>query len=253
MKNKAKILIYDIENMADLAWVWQKYDTNVIQYKKQGYLLCYAYKWFGEKEVRVVSLPDFKGYQKNKTDDRQLVKSLHKLFQEADIIIAHNGNSFDQKKSQARFLVHGLEPIAPYKQIDTKLEAKKYFRFNSNSLTDLGQQLGLGKKIDTGGFDLWIGCENGDKKSWKHMTDYNIQDVILLEKVYLKLRPWMKNSPNLNLLNKTTHCCAICGSKKTQKRGFSYNRINKIQRYQCISCRGWSLGENIKIDKVILR
>lgn len=232
-----KILLYDIETMSNLAYVWGKYEQNVIQYERQWYMLSFAYKWLGEDKTHVVSLPDFKTFKKDKTNDKELVTALWKLFDEADVIIAHNGNSFDQKKSQARFIVHGLGKPSPYKQIDTKLVAKQYFNFNSNKLDDLGETLGLGRKIDTGGFDLWLGCANGDKKSWQKMCAYNKQDVILLEKVYLKLRPWMEKHPAFH----ENGICDHCGSKALTKRGFGIRGAGtKVQRLQCQGCGAWS-------------
>jgi hypothetical protein len=245
MTNKPKILLYDIETMANLAYVWGKYEQDVVAYEKEWYMLCFAYKWLGEKTTHVVSLPDFKTYKKDKTNDKELVTALWKLFDEADIVIAHNGNSFDQKKSNARFIAHGLPAPSLYKQIDTKLVAKRYFNFNSNKLDDLGKLLGCGQKLSTGGFDLWLGCASGDKKSWKKMTDYNKQDVVLLEQVYLKLRGWDNQHPSVALIAGVDGC-PNCVSKKIKKRGFNYTKTKKYQAYQCLECGRRFQGELIK-------
>lgn len=238
---KTKVLLYDIETMANLAYVWGKYEQDVVAYEKEWYMLSFAYKWLGEEKTHVVSLPDFKTWKKDKTNDKELVSTLWKLFDEADIIIAHNGNSFDQKKSNARFIVHGLPAPSPYRQIDTKLVAKRYFNFNSNKLDDLANVLGLGRKIKTGGFDLWLGCASGDINSWKMMCSYNKQDVILLEKVYLKLRGWIANHPSLGILTGERGLCPACRSSKLQKRGFGVKgNSTKVQRLQCQDCGGWT-------------
>ena len=234
-----RILVYDIETFANQAFVWGKYEQNVIAYIKEWFMMCYSYKWLDEKGTHVVALPDFKGYKKNKEDDKALVKSLWQLFDEADIIIAHNGNSFDIKKTNARFIYHGLPPPTPYKTIDTKLVAKRYFNFNSNKLDDLGNYFGIGRKLDTGGWELWDACWKGDLKAWKKMKDYNKQDVILLEKVYHKMLPFMTNHPNLALLNGEKCACPNCGSLNIQKRGFNTSRVSRTQRYQCQDCSSW--------------
>lgn len=236
--NKTKILLFDIETMANLSWVWGKYEQNVIAYEKEWYMLSFAYKWLGESKVTVKSLPDYKGYSRAKNDDRALVKDLWELFDQADIIIAHNGNSFDIKKSNAKFIEYGLTPPSPYKVIDTKTVAKKYFKFNSNKLDDLGNILGLGRKIDTGGFELWLGCASGDKKSWDLMCKYNKQDVILLEKVYLRLRNWINNHPRTSD-SPISEVCPNCGGTHLQKRGFLLNKTTKLQRWQCQDCASW--------------
>lgn len=241
MVTNMKILLYDIETMSNLAYVWAKYEQNVIAYEKEWYMLSFAYKWLDEKQTYVKSLPDFKSYRRNKMDDKALVTELWKLFNEADIIIAHNGASFDIKKTNAKFIEHGLVPPSPYKIIDTKLVAKRYFNFNSNKLDDLANLFGFGRKIDTGGFELWLGCASGDEKSWKKMCTYNKHDVVLLEKIYLKMRPWMVNHPHMGTLNDDRDSCSNCGEDKLQKRGFGIRgNFTKVQRYQCTGCGAWT-------------
>lgn len=239
MQSKPKILLFDIETMANLVYVWGKYEQDVIAYKRHWYMLSFAYKWLDDKKTFCLSLPDFSLYKKEKDNDRELVKALWKLFDEADIIIAHNGNSFDIKKANARFIKHKLPPPTPYKMIDTKLVAKKYLKMDSNKLDDLGDYFGIGRKINTGGFELWLGCEANDKKAWKRMCDYNIQDVILLEKVYKEMLPYMTNHPNLALINGDTRACPNCGSSKVIKDGLYYTQSATQQRWKCKDCRSF--------------
>ncbi len=240
--NKPKILLYDVETAANIGAIWQKYEQNVLWYEKEWYMLCFAYKWLDQKGTKAVALPDFKWYEKNKENDKKVLEALWKLFDEADIVIAHNGNNFDQKKSNARFIFHGMTPPSPYKTIDTLKVARRYFKFNSNKLDDLGELLGLGRKLETGGLPLWKGCMEGDEKAWKKMIRYNKQDVVLLEEVYLKLLPWMTNHPNLNKYLQTEHSCPNCSSFDLQRRGkeSTVGNVNLYQRWQCKSCGKWS-------------
>ncbi len=253
-KQKTRILFFDIETMANLAWVWGKYEQNVIDYEMEWYMLCFAWKWLGESQTHVLGLPDFSGYKKDPENDRKLVLELWKLFNEADIIIAHNGDEFDIKKANARFIYHGLTPPAGYRTVDTKKVAKRYFKFNSNKLDDLGNLLGLGRKIDTGGFELWKGCALGDMPSWNKMMKYNKQDIVLLEKVYFKLLPWMTAHPNLNLTEGTLCNCPNCSSHKIQSRGtMPVGRTSIRRRYQCQDCGSWFSGALVKKEGLVLR
>ncbi len=238
-KTNKRILFFDIETMANKAFVWGKYEQNVIQYDKEWYMLSFAYKWLGEKQTNVVALPDFKVYKKDKEDDFYLIEELWRLFDQAEVVVAHNGKSFDVKKTYAKFIEHGLPPPSPVRVVDTKLVAKRYFMFNSNKLDDVGNLLGLGRKIDTGGFDLWLGCAGGDLKSWAKMKKYNKQDVVLLEKVYLKMLPFMVDHPNLSVLDDKRGACANCGEETLQKRGFGIKGQTRVQRYQCQTCGAW--------------
>ena len=187
--SQARTLLYDIETAPNIAYVWGKYDQNVLEYQQEWYILCFAYRWLDEDKTHVVTQFQFrKEFKADPSDDFRVVKKLHSLFDEADIIVAHNGNSFDQKKSAARFLCHGFDPPSSYRQIDTCREARKHFNFNSNKLGDLGNTLGIGAKAETGGFKTWLACMNGDKAAWQKMGEYNIKDVDLLHEVYLRIR-----------------------------------------------------------------
>lgn len=245
-KTKARVLLYDIETSYTVGAVWGLYEQNVAKVLKEPYMISFAWKWLGEKKTHVIALPSFDGYRKNPCSDYHLVKKLWELFNEADVIVAHNGNSFDQKWAYARFIVNGFTPPAQAKYVDTKLVAKSKFRFNSNSLNNLGQYLRVGKKVDTGGIDLWINCiEKQDTKAWGLMCKYNKQDVVLLEKVYMKMLPYMTNHPNTNLYLGTTHNCPNCGADKLQKRGLAFTRTGTCQRYQCTACAAWSQGNKV--------
>ena len=239
-KNRASILLFDIETMANLGWVWGKWEQDVIAFKKPWYMLSFAYKWLGERGVKAYALPDFRGYKKDRANDKLLCEKLWELFDEADIILAHNGDAFDIKKANMRFLKHGFLPPSPYKQLDTKKIAKRYFKFDSNSLNELAKNLGIGRKIPHEGWDLWFGCaERDDPKSWAKMVKYNKHDVLLLEAVYLKMRAWVNNHPNLNVFNETVEQCPNCGGNLF-RRGFAVSRVRRYQRFQCNKCGAWS-------------
>lgn len=233
-----QILILDIETAPSLGYTWGKWEQDVIEFERGWYIMSFAAKWLNDDGF-VCALPDFKRYKEDPEDDSRLVKEIWRLLDECEICIAHNGKSFDIKKIYSRFLVHGLPPPSPFKIIDTKIEVKKVFGFLSNKLDDLGQELGIGRKLKHEGFDTWKGCMKGDTKSWELMKKYNYQDVVLLEKVYLKLRPYMRNHPNLsNLLEES--CCPNCGGKEFQRRGYRHTQTMKYQRIVCKNCWAWS-------------
>lgn len=248
-----KILLFDIETAPNLAYVWGKWEQDVLSFKEHWYIISFAYKYLGEKETYVYALPDFKLYKKEPSNDRELVGKLWKLFDEVDVIVGQNVDAFDIKKSNARFLKHGLEPPSPYKTIDTLKIARKYFKLDSNKLDDLGDYFNIGRKIQTGGFNLWLGCIGGDKEAWHKMKEYNKQDVILLEKVYYKLRAWDKTGANLNLILGGFSNCPRCHSEHVTKNGFYYTKVNTYQSYRCLNCGHRPQGELIKRSAPVLR
>jgi hypothetical protein len=246
MKTPAKVLLLDVETAPSLGWVWQKYETNVIDFQRDWYILSYAAKWAHERKIQVKCLADYVGYKIDIENDQFLVDDLWRLIDEADVIIAHNGDSFDLPKINTRFLTHKLPPPSPYKTIDTLKIARKIFKFDSNKLDDLGRYLGIGRKLLTTGFHLWRGCMIGDAKSWATMKRYNAHDVELLEKVYYLIRAWAPSHPNVN--QGQLEQCPKCASKKVQRRGFSYTLLKRKQRYQCLNCNGWYTGAAKKVD-----
>lgn len=231
-----KILLLDIETFPNIAYTWGKYDQNVIRFKQESCIATYAYKWLDEPEAVVKGLPDYKGYKKGSYNDKKLVADLWKVIDEADIIVAHNGDQFDVKVINGRFLFHNMKPPSPFKTVDTKKAVKRVARFNSNSLDDLNKHFLLGKKIKTD-FDLWDGCINGDPDSWQRMMTYNTQDVYELEKLYLRVRPWISNHPNFTV--ETGAMCPKCNSSDVQFRGVSITNTRRYRRFQCKNCGGW--------------
>lgn len=250
-----KILLFDIETAPCVSHIWGLWQelksTKMII--KDWYVLCWCAKWIDGSKIFSSALPDHKSYKHHPECDKAVMQDLWDLLDEADMAIAHNGIKFDRRKVNARFIINNIPPPSPYKMIDTLRIARSQFAFTSNRLDDLGRYLGVGKKVDTGGFNLWIECMQGDKKSWKKMVDYCANDVRLLERVYLKLRPYMPNHPSVALdSTNDVLCCNKCGSKNIIKRGFTYATMGKYQRYQCNECGGWCKdGINLfsKLDK----
>jgi hypothetical protein len=231
-----------------IAAVWDRYEANAVWVEQESYLLCYAAKWLDGPMI-VKSLPDFSEYKKDPTNDLPLVKSLWKLLDEADIVIAHNADQFDVKKANARFSHHNLPPPRPYKTIDTLKVARSLFKFSSNKLADLGEHLGLGEKIKVDGH-LWRACMAGDETAWRKMITYNKRDVTLLQKIYLHFRPWIKFHPNMSILADKPDGCPNCGSEKIQSRGSGATRFGVYMRFQCMTCGAWSKSTSRKVTNI---
>jgi len=241
-----KIAFFDIETAPSLGYFWGRlWETNIIGVKAPWYMLSFAYKWMGEDKVHFHGISDYKTFKKNKEDDSELLEDLRDLMDEADILIAHNGDRFDIRKTRARFLMQAVDPPSPCKSIDTLKEARKIGNFDSNKLNDLAIAFGIGKKLPHTGFDLWKRAMDGDREAWKTMKAYNIRDVILLEKVYEKLKPYMANHPDLRIYDDAIGC-PTCRSTKIERRGFAVARRRKYRRYHCKNCASWFQGAIIK-------
>ena len=242
MKNK--ILLFDLETSPNIAYSWNgKYEVNIIEFIEEKYIMSVAYKWLGEKGVHCFNLGQYK------FNHKKFIAELHKLFNDAEVNIAHNGDSFDIKMANREFIKYGFQPPSPYKQIDTLKIARSKCKFNDNRLDALGEFLGLGRKKETGGFPLWKSCMRNEKDGWRLMTKYNKQDVVLLEQVYLKLRAWATTVPNFI---EDGEICPCCGSKEKTMQG-NKRMTNSFykKRYQCSKCGRWWVGKTkFKIDEL---
>jgi predicted RNA-binding Zn-ribbon protein involved in translation (DUF1610 family) len=245
-----RVLFFDLETSPNLSHTWGIYEQNVISVERHWMLITGGYRWSEQPKAKAVNLVDFDPKGMENGDDGELVKFLWTLLDEADIVIGHNGDKFDIRKANARFAYHGLGPTSPFKTVDTLKVARRYFNFNSNRLNDLGQHLGLGKKVETGGFGLWLGCLKGDKKSWALMAKYCRQDVDLLVEVYERLRPWMKTHPNMGV-GQGGFTCPNCGSLKVQRRGTARTQVNVYQRWQCKDCGSYSRSRKAEKEKAV--
>jgi uncharacterized protein YprB with RNaseH-like and TPR domain/predicted RNA-binding Zn-ribbon protein involved in translation (DUF1610 family) len=215
---------------------------------RDTYILMASYKWAHEKQVKTVCLPDFPRYKRHKHDDKDLCREIHRLLDAADIVVAHNGDSFDVKKINSRLITNGFSPPSPYKTVDTLKISRGSFKFDSNKLDNIGRYLKEGRKLPNTGAALWQGVvEQHDPKAWRTMRGYCKQDTALLAGVYERIKPWAKNHPNLNLWKayQDKIGCPTCGSNNTQRRGIQVKLKSKYYRYQCQDCGGWFSGMKV--------
>lgn len=231
-----KILIMDIETMPIEALVWSPWNQNVYmeQIKKDWSILCWSAKWLFESKVmgEVVTPEEAKAHE-----DRSVLDTMWNLLNEADMVVTHNGDKFDIKKLNWRFLVAGMPKPMYYKSIDTKKIAKMEFAATHNKLDWIAQIVGIGRKIETD-FTWWKECEQGNEKYLNMMLKYNKQDVHLEEEVYLKLRPWMTNHPNLSLYNVDSDVpgCPACGGIDLDWSGKYATGLGLYRGFRCQTC-----------------
>lgn len=234
-----KILILDIETRPATVYTWRAYgeqNIGVEQILDSGGVICVGAKWLGEKKTELFS--DWEH------GHLEMLIEVHAMMSFADAVVTYNGDSFDLKKLQGEFLLNGLGPTPPCTSIDC-LKAVRKFGFFMNKLAFIGPFLKVGEKIKTEGFTLWTSVMNGDEAAEKRMAKYCIQDVVLLEKLYLKIRSFILNHPHMGSVGGKQ--CGACGSIDVQSRGSRRTRAYKIQRLQCNTCGSWSDGLRKKV------
>jgi hypothetical protein len=189
--------------------------------------------------------------KKDIENDKELTTILHNLLDEADIVVTHNGKQFDIKRINERIVIHGMRPPSSYKQVDTKVLAKNKFGFASNKLEHLANKLCTkNKKLkhsEFPGHELWTECLKQNPKAWNEMKKYNIADVLTLEELFLKLRPW---DTSINFGVYLDGACS-CGSTKFHRNGFTYTNSGKYQRYSCAACGAEHRDSKNVLDKTL--
>lgn len=243
-----KILFFDIETAPALGYFWDSrlYEQDIIEVKDDSFILGFGYCWNHLEKIHWVGQPDFPAYKRDKKNDMGVVKALWKLIDEADVVVAHNGKSFDVKKANTRFILLGLPPPNQPKIIDTKLIARKYFSFPSNKLDELSRQLEESRKLPHTGKKLWFDCMAGDEKAWATMERYCKQDVNLLRNRYKDFLGWIDGHPNWNLYDDRPPSCNNCGSAQIHKAGLRYNMTTVQQKFRCRRCKAFVKGKIIK-------
>jgi uncharacterized protein YprB with RNaseH-like and TPR domain/predicted RNA-binding Zn-ribbon protein involved in translation (DUF1610 family) len=234
MNRKARIIIWDLET------------TNLKG--NFGYILCGAWKVYGEKKIHCVSITDTKTFDQDPTNDKLVCKELLKSLEGADMWVAHFGRWFDRTMLNTRLIGHGLTPLPPIPMIDTWKIAKDNLKLNSNRLATIADWLGVEEKTPLNG-KIWIKAMAGHKPSIKYVIKHCRQDVLVLEQVYERIRCLHQTHPNVNIVHDqtdgtgpVTERCPICGEQALQRRGKNIARTRWSQRYQCRNCGGWSKG-----------
>lgn len=163
----AKVLILDVECSPSLGYVWGmfKQTLSLGQLVEQGEMISFAARWYGEKEVI---------FKSNFHDGHdEMVRACWQLLDECDYLVGYNSANFDGKIMAREFVLAGMAPPSPYKDIDLLRVVRSRFRFVSNKLQNVCDELGLPVKVETGGFQLWVDCMANDAKAWATMKRYN--------------------------------------------------------------------------------
>jgi DNA polymerase elongation subunit (family B) len=237
-----RILHLDIETRPIVAEVWSLRDISHIglnQVREFGGTICVGAKWHGKAKVHF-----FSDWEHGHAG---MLEAIHALMSEADAVCGYNSDRFDIKKLKGEFLREGLNPLPPLTSIDVFKTVRREFSFDSHKLDHVANLLGVGSKIKHEGHGLWMKVMQGDHTARRMMERYCKQDVRLLERVYLKLRPWMANHPHLG--NAPRGSCTNCGSPRLTKQGRKKRATACfiVQSLQCQDCGKWTTGERTRV------
>lgn len=255
-----KILFLDVESQGTVALTHGRYKTNISPKAviSEPHLLSYAYNWLHEPEdaVESIGLHHLPSWGIDKRNDILLVEQLWELLDEADVVVCHNA-AFDTKIINARFAYHNIEPPSDYRTVCTLQGLRKYMRLPSNSLDSATRYFGLEQKLSNEGIGLWLRCYLGDEEAMQEMCEYGCGDIPTLRQLYFKIRPFLKNHPNIALLSDRENVeCRVCASETPLEEiegKHSYTNMSKFQSYRCVDCGAVQRSRTNKLSKEKLK
>lgn len=155
-----------------------------------GIVLCACVKTYGKPGVTTFRADQYKTWKTGKSDDSPLVKDLVKNLDDADILIAHNGQYFDKAFLNAKCVKYNIKPVLRWKKfIDPVLLARRHMKVGRNSLASLIAFLEttVSKSPITPGH--WNRAAlDSDRKALGAIVRHCDRDVRSLEEVYDKVR-----------------------------------------------------------------
>lgn len=275
MSREPRILLFDIETLPDLrealrCWPGISDFPGKTLKAQLSSVLCIGWKVLGEDPVRCPAVWNFNGSPlkipevttpkqfineafrviESYHDDSELLDHITGILKDADAVVTHNGKRFDWKFLQTRLLKHNQMVLPKIIHIDTKQESSRNLFLFNNRLGNAGQFMLGETKLDHEGWPLWVKCYHRDPKAMATMIKYCKQDVLLLEKYFTKLRPFITGLPNYTALSAEENICPTCGSKKLHSSGIRTTRLRTYRRYYCHDCGSWSQGETIRGERV---
>lgn len=243
-----RILTLDIERAPAIGYAWDMWQQNITPDKliSPPRTMCFAAKWLGDRNVTVIDERD--GHQ-------AMIEKAWELISEADVLITYNGEKADIPWLNEHFADYGLGPAAPYKSVDLIKTNRRQFKLPYRRLDYLaGRYMGEAKHHTE--FQLWIDCMAGDPKAWDRMRKYNANDVVLTEKLYLRMLPWLVDQPHIGVLSgvRSEWTCPRCGSDKITKQEKVTNAfVRQYSLWRCSNCLGWLRDQFLRGEPVRTR
>lgn len=227
-----KRLFYDIETSFCKGHFWRPgYNQTITpdQITEYAKIISIHWKWEGKKQVHNLD------WGLNKQCDKKMLKKFVKELERADEVITHNGKQFDTPWIRTRCVYHNIEMRHTYNEIDTYKLCKKYLRLPSASLKTVCDYYDLPNKKDPGGLSTWIDVVyNKKKEALDHMLYYGDGDVVSLEALFNKLRPYVKPNMQYSVLKGgEKYHCPECGKMGYRNKTYTTAAGTKQHYMRC--------------------
>lgn len=246
-----KILAFDIERVPANSYHWDNWGVNIpvsMQIKPSS-MVSFAARWEDQPKNSVIYRSVWDHGQ------TEMLNEISDLLSIADATLGYNQEGFDIKHVNTEFTTARPRIPAPPQipHIDLYKVAKNRFKFQSNKLGYILEQMGLPGKLEHEGFGLWLKSMNGDLRAQRKFRRYNEQDVHAVIRLYREWISWIPNHPN-HLLYTPGAGCPRCGGPDSDlvREGTRSTGVGTYQRYRCNNCNGWTRSGK-SLNRVDLR
>ena len=173
-QEQIKRLFFDIETSPYLGYFWSLFPKSISydMIEEPMKVICISYKWEGEEKIHRLNW--------DKGCDKQMIADFINVMNEADEIIAHNGDKYDVRVLRTRAVFHRLPMMPKYRSLDTLKKSRSHFRFPSNRLDAIAKYLGVQPKVNHEGWSMWERCVKGDLQALEDMGNYCDGDIVTL-------------------------------------------------------------------------
>ncbi len=233
-----RIGIFDLETLPlrIAGYMWRIHDAYISHdmIKQNWSMVSWAGKILGEDGIYSDVMTPKEAVGRNTA---RIAQSAREFMDSLDIVIWHNGDSFDNGILTYELTLNGLKPLK-YKSIDTYKLIKWNYTLPSYKLDYVNALFGIRKKIANEGMPLWIACSEGDPEALKTMLNYNEGDIFSNEDLFRKISPYCNTGlPNLATYyaDGTTQVCNHCGSKLVRDSKHPHWNTNtaRYERFVC--------------------
>lgn len=226
----SKILIYDIETsqaVFKLWWTGKRY-VGHDRMIKDPKIITIAYKWLGEDTVTHLTWS-------KKHSDKKMMKKFLKVYNSATMVVGQNNDNFDNRWINARAMKYNFDVNMHIKSYDLMKFNKKSFRLPSYSMAYVSKYIGKEGKLEHEGIKMWDMIEDGNKAEQKEymqkMIDYNVQDIIATEDMYVVLRKYHGHILHFGVLNgEAKYTCPNCGTSNVKLYKTQVTKAGTVQR-----------------------
>lgn len=158
-----------------------------------GFMICAVVKEYGNDEgIKIFRIDKYPQWQKQKFNDKGLVKELVEYLDKFDGIITYNGKRFDIPFIRSRIIFWRERPLKRLFHIDVLDIVRYRLKIHNGKLNSLIEFLNSNEEINVEKIEEKTSINNtyymravtGDRKGLNYLVEHCEKDVIALEQCY---------------------------------------------------------------------